>query len=263
MQIKKLVPIQKTSSFHGVVFRIEQLLRSGSLKPGQKLPPETQLAEILQVSRPTVREALKALSLLGFLTSRSGDGTYVAEGGRDLFMRAVYFSSLLGTEDFLGLIEARIAIEPFLAEMAAERASKVELARMQDCLVDMKAGLGDTEKYLQHEVAFHDQIIKAARSPVLQAILESLRDLLLEGRRKITSRMTDLRNLEFHTRIYEAIAAKDSALARQRMLEHLEDNREQYEAFYHTSRVRKLSRTSLFPKLLVPSMRNPSARRLK
>jgi len=263
MQIKKLVPIQKTSSFHSVVFRIEELLRSGTLKPGQKLPPEMQLAEMLEVSRPTVREALKALSLLGFLTSRSGDGTYVAEGGRDLFTRAVYFSSLLGTQDFLGLIEARIAIEPFLAEMAAQRASKAELGRMQDCLVHMKAALGDTEKYLHHEVSFHDQIVKAACSPILQAILESLRDLLLEGRRKITSGMTDLRNLEFHTRIYEAVAARNSALARQRMLEHLEDNREQYEAFYKTFRVRKLSRASLFPKLVVPSMRNPPARRAK
>ena len=263
MQFKKLVPIQKTSSFHGVVFRIEELLRRGTLKPGQKLPSETQLAEMLQVSRPTVREALKALSLLGFITSRSGDGTYVAEGGRDLFMRAVYFSSLLGTEDFLGLIEARIAIEPFLAEMATQRATKAELARMQDCLMHMKAGLGNTEKYLNHEVAFHDQITKAARSPILQAILESLRDLLLEGRRKITSGMTDLRNLEFHTRIYEAIAAKNPELARQRMLEHLQDNREQYEAFYKTFRVRKLLRASLFPRLLVPSMRNPSARRAK
>jgi GntR family transcriptional regulator, transcriptional repressor for pyruvate dehydrogenase complex len=263
MQTKQLVPLRKTSSFHGVVFRIEELLRSGTLKPGEKLPPETQLARMLEVSRPTVREALKALSLLGFLTSRSGDGTYVAEGGRDLFMRAAYFSSLLGTMDFLGLIEARIAIEPFLAEMAALRASPAELTRMQDCLVHMKASLGDSEKYLHHEVAFHDQIIKAARSPILQAIMESLRDLLLEGRRKITSAMTDQKNLRFHVRIHEAIAAKNSELARQRMLEHLQDNRERYEAFYKTFKVRSFSRASLFPHLVVPSMRHPSARRAK
>ncbi len=263
MQIKKLVPLERTSSFHGVIFRIEELLWSGTLKPGEKLPSETQLAEMLQVSRPTVREALKALSLLGFLTSRSGDGTYVAEGGRDLFMRAVYFSSLLGTKDFLGLIEARIAIEPFLAEMAAQRATKSEVTRMQECLVHMKAGLGDIEKYMRHEVDFHDHIIQAARSPILQAIMESLRDLLLEGRRKITSAMTDRRNLEFHARIFEAIAEKNSELARRRMLEHLQDNRERYEAFYKTFRVRNFSRASLFPNLMVPSMRNRSARRVK
>ncbi len=263
MPIKNLVPLQKTSSFHSVIHRIEELLRSGSLKPGEKLPPETQLAEKLKVSRPTVREALKALNLLGFLTSRSGDGTYVADGGRDLFKRAVYFSALLSSHDFLGLIEARIAIEPFLAEMAAQRATRGELARMQQCLAHMEAGLGDMEKYLGHEVGFHDEIIKAARSPILQAIMESLRDLLLEGRRQITAVMTDRRNLEFHTRIFEAIAKKNPELARQRMLAHLLDNRERYEAFYKTFRIRSFSRASFFPHLMVPSVSSHSARRAK
>ncbi|MGH9429132.1 MAG: FadR/GntR family transcriptional regulator [Terriglobia bacterium] len=263
MPIKNLVPLQKNSSFHSVIFRIEELLRGGTLKPGEKLPPETQLAEMLKVSRPTVREALKALNLLGFLTSRSGDGTYVADGGRDLLKRAVYFSALLSSQDFLGLIEARIAIEPFLAEMAALRATRSELARMQECLAHMEAGLGDMDKYLGHEVAFHDQIIKAARSPILQAIMESLRDLLLEGRIKITAVMTDRRNLEFHIRIFEAIAKKDSELARQRMLEHLLDNRERYEAFYKTFGIRNFSRASFFPHLMVPSVSSHSGRRAK
>lgn len=252
MVLKNLVPVQKTSSFHGVILRIEELLRTGALKPGEKLPPETQLASVLRVSRPTLREALKALSLMGFLTSRSGDGTYVAEGGRDLFKRAVYFTTRLGAEDFLGLIEARIAIEPFMAEMAALRATKPELARMKEYLKHMESGLGETEKYLVHEVAFHDEIIKAARSPILRAIMESLRDLLLEGRRKITAALTDQRNLRFHIRIFEAIEKRNSDLARRRMLDHLQDNRKEYEAYYRRFRITSVQRASFFSPVWVP-----------
>jgi GntR family transcriptional repressor for pyruvate dehydrogenase complex len=236
LRATNLTPIHRVSSFHEVILRFEELLASGALTPGEKLPSEPELAKAFGVSRPTLREALKAMNLLGLLVSRTGDGTYVSDDQSALFRHALYFSSLLSAADFIGLIEARSAIEPFLAEQAARRATPDNLKRMKECLERMKAGIGKMPPYLEAEVAFHDEITRAARSPILQAILESLRDLLLEGRKKITSDQTGPNNLGFHTRIFEAIRKRSPALARRRMLEHLEDGRARYEAFYRNAR---------------------------
>lgn len=237
-----LTPIKKVSFFQEVVYRLEELLRTGSLKPGEKLPPENKLARALQVSRPTLREALKALNMLGLLVSRTGDGTYVGEDSGNLFKTAIYFSTFLSAVNFVGLIEARVAIEPFLAEMAALRATQQDLDRMKQHLREMKVGLGQMEKYVQAEVAFHDAITRAARNTVLQGIMESLRDLLIEGRTKITGDQTGKRNLDCHTSIYEAIRARKPALAGRRMRAHVEDSRKRYERFYQ-----KLKVSSIFP----------------
>jgi GntR family transcriptional repressor for pyruvate dehydrogenase complex len=232
LRANHILPIPKASFFQEVILRFEDLLRSGALKPGEKLPSEPELALAFQVSRPTLREALKAMNLLGLLVSRNGDGTYVSDDHGRMFRNALYFSSVLSAVDFLGLIEARIAIEPFLAEQAATRATEADIQRMKGCIERMQAGVGRLEPYLAAEVAFHDEIARAARSPILQAILNSLRDLLLEGRRKITADQTGPDNLQFHTRIFEAIRKRSPALARSRMLEHLEDGRNRYQAFY-------------------------------
>jgi len=217
------------------------------LKSGERLPSEPELARIFQVSRPTLREALKALNLLGLLVSRTGDGTYVTEDSRNLFKTAIHFSAFLTDVDFLGLIEARIAIEPHLAELAAERATKQDLARIRDCLSKMKSSLGDVQGYLKHEIAFHDEIANAARSGVLQAIMSSLRDYLLEGRIKITADQTGSKNFAFHSRIFEAIENRNPSLAHRAMLKHLEDGRKRYEKYYERMQIANAGQPGSFP----------------
>ncbi len=247
MSVKSWVPIKKASFFQAVVYRFEELLRTGVLKPGEKLASEAELARAFQVSRPTLREALKALNLLGLLVSRTGDGTYVTSDSRNLFKTAIYFSTFLSAVDFLGLIEARIAIEPFLAELAALRATKPELDRMKECLRKMEGSFGQMQKYLDGEIAFHDEITTAARSAVLQGIMVSLRDLLLEGRTKITADQTNKRNFDFHVRIFDAIRRRQPKLAHRRMLEHLEDGRKRYEQFYQDLKITSISQTKHLP----------------
>ena len=253
MSVKSWVPIKKASFFQAVVYRFEELLRTGVLKPGEKLASEAELARAFQVSRPTLREALKALNLLGLLVSRTGDGTYVTSDSRNLFKTAIYFSTFLSAVDFLGLIEARIAIEPFLAELAAQRATKAELDRMKECLRKMEGGFGQMQKYLDGEIAFHDEITKAARSAVLQGIMVSLRDLLLEGRTKITADQTGKTNFDFHVRIYDAIRRRQPKLAHRRMLEHLQNGRKRYEQFYQDLKITSISQTRQLPGALLPS----------
>lgn len=247
MSVKSWKPIEKASFFQAVIYRFEELLRTGVLKPGEKLASEAELARAFQVSRPTLREALKALNLLGLLVSRTGDGTYVTADSRNLFKTALYFSTFLSAVDFMGLIEARTAIEPYLAELAAQRATKAEIDRMKECLRKMETAIGQMHKYLESEIAFHDEIASAARSAVLHGIMVSLRDLLLEGRTKITADQTGKSNLELHVRIYEAIRRRQPKLANRRMREHLEDGRKRYEQFYRDLKMSSMAEARLIP----------------
>lgn len=261
MSVKSWKPIKKASFFQAVVYRFEELLRTGVLKPGEKLASEPELARAFQVSRPTLREALKALNLLGLLVSRTGDGTYVTKDSQNLFKTAIYFSTFLSAVDFLGLIEARIAIEPFLAELAAQRATRAEIDRMKECIRKMEGAVGQMQKYLESEIAFHDEIATAARSAVLHGIMVSLRDLLLEGRTKITADQTGKGNLQLHVRIYEAIRRRQPKLAHRRMREHLEDGRKRYEQFYRDLKISSMSQIRQLPGSLSSENDNVAQRR--
>ena len=124
---------------------------------------------------------------------------------------------------------------------------------MKDCLRKMESAFGQMEQYLDGEIAFHDEIAKAARSGVLQGIMISLRDLLLEGRTKITADQTGKTNFDFHVRVFDAIRRRQPKLAHRRMLEHLENSRQRYEQFYKDLKITSISQTKQLPGALLPS----------
>lgn len=225
---EKILPIERSSIFRGIIRRFEELVRAGTFKPGQKLPPETKLAKEFGVSRGTLREALKALNLVGLVVSRSGSGTYVGSEDAGNMKRAASFATALKGGDFMALFEVRIAIEPVLAQLAALRATPQDLDRIKECLRQVEASLGDTEKYTRFEIAFHELVSAAARSPLLNGVMEAYRDLLLRGRTEVTPYGPDRRSLEFHIKIFEAIAKKDPALARKAMEEDIRNSQRNY-----------------------------------
>ncbi|MGH9837308.1 MAG: FadR/GntR family transcriptional regulator [Blastocatellia bacterium] len=218
--------------FENVMERIEDLFRTKKLRPGSKLPPEKELAAMLKVSRHTLREVLKALNLFGIIRSRAGDGTYVQRSLSGVFAKAIHLCTLLEEVDFIDLLDTRMAIEPMLARMAAEKAGRQQIDLLRREIQGMESSLHDLDRYLRHEIAFHSGIMSAADSPILKSVMEALADLLLEGRRTITYEQTDRQNLLLHVRILEAIEARDPEAAYQAMMNHLLDNRRHYLAFY-------------------------------
>lgn len=218
--------------FETVMDRMEDLFRTRQLVPGSKLPPETQLAATLGVSRHTLREVLKALNLFGIIRSRAGDGTYVQRSVSSVFAKAIRLALLLEEAHSLDLLEARLAIEPMLARLAAGKASRPNLVEMRTAIEGMESALGDLDRYLKHEIAFHNAIIKAADNPILRAVMDALSDEMLEARRTITRTETNRQNFRLHLRIYEAIAAGDADAAYAAMSDHLLDNRKHYLNYY-------------------------------
>ena len=177
-------PVKKTRIHEEIVFKIKDMIEQGKLKTGDQLPTERELAEAFKVSRPSVREALRALESQKFLVSRQGDGTYVSQQPIELLIEP--FASVIMKEKFdqLELFEMRRLIEPQLAYLASERATPAEIAEMEQLVDDQEKELASTDPTPTPEITLHDLIFKAAKNKILISIMDSLMDSLAESRDK-------------------------------------------------------------------------------
>jgi GntR family transcriptional repressor for pyruvate dehydrogenase complex len=210
-----------------VVAEICRLIRQGVYRSGDQLPPERELAEQLQVSRPSLREALRVLEMTGIVESRHGGGTFILE----LFPAGIVspLSLLLeATGDVVGdLWEMRIIFEPAIAARAAARAIPDSIVALQDLVDQMRdavaSGASD-DAVIQIDRDFHNALASASGNQVAVRVLALINELLLEGRRHfITSETRRSRALAAHEAILDAVRSVDAAAARQAMLQHLEE----------------------------------------
>jgi GntR family transcriptional repressor for pyruvate dehydrogenase complex len=207
--------------------QIRGLVASGEWGPGTRLPREADLAKQLGLSRNSLREAVRALSLARVLEVRQGDGTYVSslEPG-ELLEPTLSATHLLQGRTVLELFEVRRMLEPEAAAMAAQRADADVIAALRHQLDRMVAAGDRADDLVEADAAFHDVIARAPGNGVLQALLRSLSTNTVRTRlwHGIADRgALDLAREE-HARIYEAIAAGDTDLARAATLLHIATN---------------------------------------
>src|ERR1700722_19052077 len=205
-----------------VVDHVRGLIASGELRPGDRLPPERELARQLKISRSSLRAGIGFLSAMGVLKSRHGAGTFVSNGPPALDSNSL---NVLGAlHGFLPwqMFEARLVLESNLAALAAERATDEHLAELSEEVAEMYASLDNPQEYLIHDVRFHRTIARAAGNPILGALMETITANLYEGRSKTVERSADLKqSAEMHREIYRAIRAHNPTHARQVMEQHL------------------------------------------
>lgn len=217
-------PVKKTRIHEEIVTKVKQMIEQGRLKSGDRLPTERELSEAFKVSRPSVREALRALESQGFLVSRQGDGTYVSKKPIETIIEP--FASVIVKEKFdqQELFEMRRLIEPQLAYLAAERATAADIAKMEEQIRIQEEELLSGEPLPTPERTLHDLLFRAAKNKILVRIMDSLMDSLAESRDKylqIESRPQ--RSLARHKEILAAVKAGDAPLAADIMREHLEE----------------------------------------
>ncbi|MFG6191822.1 FadR/GntR family transcriptional regulator [Nonomuraea sp. JJY05] len=163
-----VTPVVKRSAAVQVADQIVAAIRDEQLKPGDKLPSERELAQNFAVSRPTIREALAALELAGLAKSHKGRGTVVTGTAATV---ATWGVEVLPPQVF----EARLAIEPSLAALAAEKRYPEDLELLESTLAKLEAEYAETGAYAS-DLPVHRAIARAARNPLLeQALEESLR----------------------------------------------------------------------------------------
>ena len=207
-----------------VIEYVRDRIARGEIGPGDRLPPERELAARVGVSRPTVRAGLRALSAMGVVESRHGSGTYIPSGPPRLGTDPLRFMADLHGFTREEMYEARRILEVGVAGLAAERALPEHMTTIAEEVANLFAAMQDPEQFLLHDIAFHRAVAAAGGNPLLGSIVEMVAALYYERRRETAARATD-RNLqdaaEMHRAIFQAIRARNAERARSLMHEHL------------------------------------------
>jgi GntR family transcriptional repressor for pyruvate dehydrogenase complex len=213
--------IKRVAISDEVISRFRDLIACRVLTPGCQLPSERELTETLGVSRPTLRQAMKGLQLLGIIRSRQGDGSYLANSTSDFLRAPLEFAIAFKGMAKQDLLEARQAIEVKLAALAAERRTQEDLNRMRDALACMDAFKGTPEQYCDHGLRFHNSIAQASKNAVMISIIEMLSGMLAESRRRSVRLLTDYEGSHReHRQILSQIEIQNASGAAEAMREH-------------------------------------------
>lgn len=212
------------------VDQIKRLITSGVLLPGQKLPSERALADLLGVSRPTTREVVRALEAMGVVASRHGSGTFVTDLSPEVLARPLTFVLDINRDALGDLFAVRVLLEAGAAEAAATLADDATLDRLDECVAQMR-GATDADTLLAPDLAFHRLVHEASGNALLLALMDGLRTLtrasLLASAAWEEART---KAIEEHAAIVRALWARDAAQAGAAMRRHVENAHRRAEA---------------------------------
>ena len=215
--------IKRSAAAEQAVRRIQELVQGGELAPGERLPPERELARQLGVSRSTLREAIRALVVMNILVSRHGDGTYVSSLEPELLAEPFQFIISISDEALLHLFEVRMVLETECARLAAGRIVDGEIEELDRILQDSEAARDDPEELLDRDVELHAAIVRATRNPLLIRIMSGVGALALAGRAKTVGLLgVAATSLADHARIVAALRSGSAEAAGAAMAAHLE-----------------------------------------
>lgn len=212
----------RRSSVSDIVQHIVQSTIALGMQPGDRLPPERRLVEMLGVGRSPLREALKSLDILGFIEIRQGDGTYLSASTTGVLPQVVSWGLLLGTRQAQELIEARYYIEQTLARLAAQRGTPQQAEQLRLLVADMDSA-PSPEEFASIDTAFHLHVASMAENSALASVLESIKSLLAAWVVRVVEASPDLESIVAqHRAIAEAITQGDGDAAAAHMRDHIE-----------------------------------------
>jgi DNA-binding FadR family transcriptional regulator len=196
--------------------KIKGMIVSGALRPGDRLPKESELAAELGLSRNSLREAVRALSLIRILDVRQGDGTYVTSLDPQLLLEALSFVVDFHRDDtVLEFLQVRRILEPAATAMAAQRIQQTELAELETQL-DALGPQPSVEELVACDLEFHRRIVQAGGNSVLCSLLDGLSGPTTRARiwRGVTQEDAVSRTLHEHRAILAALRDRDAEAAR-------------------------------------------------
>ena len=221
---KTVDPERRGSTSEEVVTQMREMIHRGELRPGDRLPPERDLAKLLGVSRPTLRAAIRSLAAVGVLQSKQGAGTFVVESDGPPALDSAPLRMMASLHGFTAseMFEARRSLEMAIAALAAERATGEQMATMAEEIAGMFASLDDPEQFLVHDMRFHQMVAASSGNRIMTALMNMVATVLFDVRRKTVNRARDLKeSAEMHRQIYRAIRDRNSDEARNAMRDHL------------------------------------------
>ena len=229
-------PIEgNVSVYKKVVTQIQNMIVSGELKKGDRLPPERQLAEMLNVGRPALKQALSALEVLGIIRSRQGDGNYITSDSVDVLNPlAIRFYLDNGNSD--DVLEFRYIMEVQMASLAAMKITEEQIAEFQELMDSMKREIRDgeaLEKRTFYNNLFHYRIVSICDNHLVKSIYASIMDLISDQ----ISQTDGMHFYESHLKIFEAIKARKPREAAYYMAEHFQNKFPNYQYYLDIEKV--------------------------
>jgi GntR family transcriptional repressor for pyruvate dehydrogenase complex len=220
-------PIRSSKVYEQITEQIEQLILSGKLRSGDRLPTERELAEQFQASRTAVREAMKTLAQKGLVDMRPGRGTIVIDGTSQAMRHSLGLMMRVGhAGGEENLVEVREILEPEIAALAAARATEEHIAALQEAVTIMDASLDDADTFIDADNDFHRALAKATQNALILSFVDSIVDLLSEQRKNIFSVSGgSSRGQMHHKLLLAAIQRHDPEAARVAMRAHLQQVR--------------------------------------
>ena len=197
-----------------VIRRVQEMIRQGDVLPGQYLPSQQELAAQLGVGLSTIREAVKALSLIGMLEAYPGRGTLVLPDAQRILASDTAMKANLGVVPLEQILEARLVIEVALTRMAAERATEGDLADIQATFDEMEATLDDDTAFPAADLRFHLALARACRNEVIAQtyyLIHSLLEQAIQAADALPGGKN--RALTNHVAILDGIKARDPQAA--------------------------------------------------
>ncbi len=208
-----------------IIRQLKQLINSGQLKPGDRLPAERVLAERFGVGRSYVREAIMKLEFFGLLKTSPQSGTYVAGYSIKILDSIITDVINLNHEDFASLIEARYFMELSSVKLAAERRTDSDLAELEAALIDHEKAVAKGNPAFEEDLIFHIKIANASKNPVIESMLLILVPDIIKNvvEKKVCGDDRSKRAVMEHKIILETIAAGSVAGAENAMAAHLNE----------------------------------------
>jgi len=220
----KFRSLQKNPVGLQAVEMIKRMVIEGELRPGQALPAERELAAMLGISRPSLREAIRALTAMNILESRQGDGTFVTSLDAEILSQPISFLLQLDSSAIVALFEVRRMLEVDATALAADRITDEQLDELDRLVSEANEVIGEPEAFLQYDFEIHSVIIQAVQNPILTSLCSSIAHLSVESRRR-TAEIASVRRMahDHHSQIIAALRSRDRDSARHAMAEHLSE----------------------------------------
>ena len=214
---------RKASVVTGVLGRLKPILTAGT-----RLPSERELSRKLRVSRPSLREALRTLELMGVVDTKHGSGTHVADSGTNVLRAPLEFLFMLDRPSIDDLVDTRAMLEVHLAGRAAEARDDKDLATLESALKDMKSKLSQPMDVTDPDLRFHQAIAAASHNRLLERLMNCLRDGITEVMVAAWPGVPDMEtSFAFHVKVFNAIKRGNAAGARLAMTRMMDEFRKE------------------------------------
>lgn len=214
--------IQKGRISDQIKFILKQAILDGHFKPGDKFPPEVEIAKKYHVSKVSAREALREMESEGLIQKKRGifGGSFVAEPGSEKMVDVVTNSYLFGGICAEDLAEFRRILEPGLAKLACERRTQEDLDDMEHCLHDIEASIQQGRPDQTKAIGFHRLIADACHNPFISSLMEALVNVFQKVLAKTPDLETAQKDIHYNRLFYECIRERDGKRAEQVMEDH-------------------------------------------